>query len=140
MFNMGSGFGNTGACRRSYSCLTQREKRRMQSELYIYTYLFLKHRNKIYQPVAEEAILDDFDDERCCIFFTQTWVESLPRCEETRFLTTTATSIEGSNHLIHISMKCKNILTHLSNLMVCPLKQGRPVSSMSVTKETTASM
>lgn len=28
MFNMGSGFGNTGACRRSYSCLTQREKKK----------------------------------------------------------------------------------------------------------------
>lgn len=79
MFNMGSGFGNTGACRRSYSCLTQRGKKEGCNQNSIYTYFFLKHRNKIYQPVAEEAILDDFDDERCCIFFTQPWVESLPR-------------------------------------------------------------
>lgn len=33
-------------------------------------------------PVAEEAVLNDFDDEGSCIFLTQTRVEPLPRCEE----------------------------------------------------------
>lgn len=36
----------------------------------------------LYRPVAEEAVLDDFDDEGSCIFLTQTRVESLPRNEE----------------------------------------------------------
>lgn len=36
----------------------------------------------LYWPVAEEAVLDDFDDEGSCIFLTQTRVESLPRNEE----------------------------------------------------------
>lgn len=30
-----------------------------------------------FTPVAEEAVLDDFDDEGSCIFLTQTRVESL---------------------------------------------------------------
>lgn len=139
MFNMGSGFGNTGACRRSYSCLTQREKKkdaiRTLRKKYVYINIEIKSTNLLLRKQFWMTLM-----MKDAASFSLN--PGLNRCldEETRFLTTTATSIEGSNQLIHISTKCKNILTHLSNLMVCPLKQGRPVSSMSVTKETTASM
>lgn len=139
MFNMGSGFGNTGACRRSYSCLTQRGKKKDAIRtLYIHIFVLnieIKSTNLLLRKQFWMTLM-----MKDAASFSLN--PGLNRCldEETRFLTTTATSIEGSNQLIHISTKCKNILTHLSNLMVCPLKQGRPVSSMSVTKETTASM
>lgn len=139
MFNMGSGFGNTGACRRSYSCLTQREKKKDAIRtLYIHI-CFLNIEIKSTNLLLRKQFWMTLMMKDAASFSLN---PGLNRCldEETRFLTTTATSIEGSNQLIHISTKCKNILTHLSNLMVCPLKQGRPVSSMSVTKETTASM
>lgn len=139
MFNMGSGFGNTGACRRSYSCLTQREKKKDAIRtLYIHIF-FLNIEIKSTNLLLRKQFWMTLMMNDAASFSLN---PGLNRCldEETRFLTTTATSIEGSNQLIHISTKCKNILTHLSNLMVCPLKQGRPVSSMSVTKETTASM
>lgn len=139
MFNMGSGFGNTGACRRSYSCLTQREKKKDAIRtLYIHIF-FLNVEIKSTNLLLRKQFWMTLMMKDAASFSLN---PGLNRCldEETRFLTTTATSIEGSNQLIHISTKCKNILTHLSNLMVCPLKQGRPVSSMSVTKETTASM
>lgn len=139
MFNMGSGFGNIGACRRSYSCLTQREKKKDAIRtLYIHIF-FLNIEIKSTNLLLRKQFWMTLMMKDAASFSLN---PGLNRCldEETRFLTTTATSIEGSNQLIHISTKCKNILTHLSNLMVCPLKQGRPVSSMSVTKETTASM
>lgn len=34
----------------------------------------------IHKPVAEEAVLDDFNDEGSCIFLAQPRVESLPEC------------------------------------------------------------
>lgn len=37
-----------------------------------------------YQPAAQEAILDDFNDEGGCFFFTQTGVETLPATISTR--------------------------------------------------------
>lgn len=139
MFNMGSGFGNTGACRRSYSCLTQREKKKDAIRtIYIHIF-FLNIEIKSTNLLLRKQFWMTLMMKDAASFSLN---PGLNRCldEETRFVTTTATSIEGSNQLIHTSTKCKNILTHLSNLMVCPLKQGRPVSSMSVTKETTASM
>lgn len=39
--------------------------------------------DKIHRPVAEETVLDDFNDEGSCIFLTQTRVESLTACAET---------------------------------------------------------
>lgn len=86
-----------------------------------------------HSPVAEETILDHFDDEGSCVFFAQTGVEPLPEWEN-------GSSATREGRLRRSFLITRTRRTHLSSLIVCPLKQGRPVSSMSVTKETTASM
>lgn len=119
-----------------------KQKRRGRSQRNIIWKLMFKKRrsatrvNKLYRPVAEEAVLDDFDDEGSCVFFAQTRVKSLPGWREG----------ENVNYIqAAFSFKLQDgdeneCETHLSSLMVCPLKQGSPVSSMRLTKETTPSM
>lgn len=133
MFSMGSGSDNTGSCHRSCSCKTKKRDKclfcgRSRGGRGAGGRALLCH-----SPVAEETILDHFDDEGSCVFFAQTGVEPLPEWENG----SSATREDRLRRSVPITRTRR---THLSSLIVCPLKQGRPVSSMSVTKETTASM
>lgn len=82
--SMGSGFGSTGAYRTFGSCL---KKKRACSQETQFLRISIKEERNIdttpHRPVAEEAVLDDFNDEGSCIFFTQTRVESLPEYRKT---------------------------------------------------------
>ena len=106
-------------------------------------------------PAAEEAVLDDLDDEAGRLLLAHRRIEALPGGQVNHYtkhwnpihLTTReekhqakAQSADRRPHRLLFSKCREGHTTHLRSLMVCPLKQGRPVSSISVTKETTASM
>lgn len=81
-------------------------------------------------PAAEETALDDFNDEGCCLFLAHLRVEASSNEKKK----------QKQKDYGHMEQKSSEIHTYLRSLMVCPLKHGSPVSSIRVTKETTASM